>query len=125
MSFTVSTTGSFRNTENSLKRMSRGEVRKILDQYGAVGTAALSATTPMETGLTASSWSHTVEKEGFGWRLSWNNQNRSQNHQIAILLQYGHGTGTGGYVAGRDYINPAIQPVFDAIATEVWREVTR
>lgn len=125
MAITVSTSGSFENTESFFKRMSKSKIGRVLESYGAMGTAALAAATPMETGLTASSWRHEVSREGSGWQLSWHNQNGSQGYKIAILLQYGHGTGTGGYVAGRDYINPAIQPIFDKIATEVWREVTR
>lgn len=125
MSISFSSTGSFRNTEAFLNRMSRHDVSSVLEKYGAVGTAALRAATPVETGMTASMWEHKVSRSAAGWQLSWFNQNGSGNVRVAILLQYGHGTGTGGYVAGRDYINPAIQPVFDKIATDVWREVTR
>ena len=125
MSISFSSTGSFRNTEAFLNRMSRNDIASVLNKYGAIGTAALRSATPVESGATAASWSHKVSKSGSGWELSWDNQNGSGKTKVAILLQYGHGTGTGGYVAGRDYINPAIRPVFDQIATAVWREVTR
>lgn len=125
MSISFSSTGSFRNTEAFLHRMSRNDIASVLNKYGAMGTAALRSATPVESGATAASWSHQVSKSARGWELSWDNQNGSGKTKVAILLQYGHGTGTGGYVAGRDYINPAIRPVFDQIATAVWREVTR
>lgn len=125
MSISFSSTGSFRNTEAFLNRMSRHDISSILNKYGSVGTAALRAATPVESGATAASWDHKVSRGVRGWELSWHNQNGSGNVKIALLLQYGHGTGTGGYVAGRDYINPAIRPIFDQIATDVWREVTR
>ena len=125
MSISFSSTGSFRNTEAFLNRMSRNDISSVLNKYGAIGTAALRSATPVESGATAASWSHKVSKSVRGWELSWDNQNGSGKTRVAILLQYGHGTGTGGYVVGRDYINPAIQPIFDQIATAVWREVTR
>lgn len=125
MSISFSSTGSFRNTEAFLNRMSRNDIASVLNKYGSVGTAALRAATPVDSSLTANSWEHKVSKSARGWELYWDNQNGSGNVKVAVLLQYGHGTGTGGYVVGRDYINPAIQPVFDQIATAVWREVTR
>lgn len=125
MEITFESSGSFKNTENFLNRISKNEIAATLDKYGAIGTAALRAATPMDTGLTANSWSHQVRRSLGSWSVTWYNQNGSGRAPIAIMLQYGHGTGTGGYVAGRDYINPAIQPVFDKIAEDVWREVTR
>lgn len=118
-------TGSFKNTEALLKRLTTQDVTSILERYGAMGVEALRAATPVDTGLTAQMWTYKVQRKKGVWELSWNNQNRSSGVPVAILLQYGHGTGTGGYVAGRDYINPAIQPLFDQIADAVWREVTR
>lgn len=124
MSISFSTTGSFDQTESFLRRASKTQIASILESYGAMGTAALKSATPVETGATASAWTHKVSNNGGSWELSWHNQNGSNGVKIALLLQYGHGTGTGGYVSGRDYINPAIRPVFDKIANEVWREVT-
>jgi hypothetical protein len=80
--------------------------------------------TPVDTGLTATSWGYEITNEPGKVTISWTNYNREGGALVAILLQYGHGTGTGGYVAGRDYINPAIKPIFDQIAEEVWRRVT-
>lgn len=125
MRISFESTGSFKNTESLLQRMSKANIASVLERYGAMGTAALRSATPVDTGATAASWFHKVSRNGGGWQLSWHNQNGSSGAPIAIMLQYGHGTGTGGYVAGRDYINPAIQPIFDKIADDVWREVTR
>lgn len=125
MAITLESTGSFENSEAFFKRMSKQDIVSVLERYGSVGVSALQAATPVDTGLTASSWSYQVAKELGSWSVSWHNQNGTSGAPVAILLQYGHGTGTGGYVAGRDYINPAIQPVFDKIASDVWKEVTR
>lgn len=95
-----------------------------LDQYGRRGVAALSAATPKDTGKTASSWGYTIEQSKGMAKLSFHNTNIQNGVPIAIILQYGHGTGTGGYVVGCDYINPAIQPIFDEIANEMWKGVT-
>lgn len=125
MTISFQTSGSFQNTERRLKRMSKLDISRILNAYGALGVAALKAYTPVDSSATANAWYHKVTKTGSSWELSWHNQNGSTDTPIAIMLQYGHGTGTGGYVAGRDYINPAIRPVFDEIKTAVWKEVTR
>lgn len=96
-----------------------------LDKYGQEGVAALSSVTPTETGLTANSWYYKVTRENGQIRLNFCNSNIQNGIPIAIILQLGHGTGTGGWVEGRDYINPAIQPIFDKITNEAWREVTK
>ena len=96
-----------------------------LDKYGREGVAALSSATPVETGLTASSWHYKIEQKNGSATISFFNSNIQNGVPIAIILQYGHGTGTGGYVQGRDYINPAIQPIFDRIAEDAWKEVTK
>lgn len=96
-----------------------------LDKYGREGVAALSSATPVDTGLTASSWSYEIEQGKGTVSITFNNSNIQNGVPIAIILQYGHGTRNGGYVQGRDYINPAIQPVFDRIANDVWKEVTK
>lgn len=116
--------GNFNNTERFLKRAKKKEYLKILNRYGAIGVSALAGATPTRTGKTASSWTFEVELGSSQSKITFLNTNENKGVNIAIILQYGHGTGTGGYVAGRDYINPAIQPVFDRIAEDVWKEVT-
>ena len=96
-----------------------------LDKYGREGVAALASATPVDTGLTANSWYYKIEHQDGTATISFFNSNVQNGVPIAIILQYGHGTGTGGWVQGRDYINPAIQPIFDKIVTEAWREVTK
>lgn len=97
----------------------------VLDKYGAEGVAALASATPVESGLTAQSWYYKIERSGQSATISFHNSNIQNGVPIAIILQYGHGTGTGGWVEGRDYINPAIQPIFDRIADDAWKEVTK
>lgn len=103
------------------------EVVKLgdLDKYGKAGVKALESATPIESGLTASSWYYTIENKDNKASINFHNSNIQNGVPIAIILQYGHGTGTGGWVEGRDYINPAIQPLFDKIADDAWKEVTR
>ena len=107
-----------------------GRVRKavnpvqILNKYGQAGVRALASATPVQTGMTASAWGYEIEGGSGFAKIIFTNSHVNKNVNIAIILQYGHGTGTGGYVQGRDYINPAIQPIFDQIANEAWREVT-
>lgn len=96
-----------------------------LDKYGREGVAALASATPVDTGLTASSWYYKIENKEGSATISFFNSNIQNGVPIAIILQYGHGTGTGGWVQGRDYINPAIRPIFDKIAENAWREVTK
>lgn len=117
--------GNFNNTEKMLKNMSRFDVLRILHKYGQEGVTALSNATPVDTGLTSSSWSYEVEYSRNSYAITWSNSHVNKGVPIAIILQYGHGTRNGGYVQGRDYINPAIQPIFDKIAEEAWREVTK
>ena len=96
-----------------------------LDKYGREGVAALASATPIDTGLTASSWYYEIENNNGRATISFHNSNIQNGVPIAIILQYGHGTGNGGWVEGRDYINPAIQPIFDKIVNNAWREVTK
>lgn len=121
---TIESKGSFRKTERFFKRMSRGEIFKALNEYGREGVIALSSATPKRTGTTAGSWDYTVKRGRGSTSITWTNYNENKGVNIAIILQYGHGTGTGGYVRGRDYINPAIIPVFNRIADGVWKVVT-
>lgn len=96
----------------------------VLDKYGKAGVEALASATPVDTGLTAQSWYYKVEVNGNSAKITFCNSNIQNGIPIAIILQYGHGTGTGGWVEGRDYINPAIQPIFDKIVDDAWKEVT-
>ena len=96
-----------------------------LDKYGREGVAALASATPVDSGATASSWYYEIEHKQGSASITFYNSNINKGVPIAIILQYGHGTGTGGWVQGRDYINPAIQPIFDRIANDAWREVTK
>lgn len=117
-------TGSFDKTEAFLTKMSKGDIFKALDKFGRVGVAALASATPVESGVSAASWNYEVTRSRGSYSISWTNSHMVDGVPLVILLQYGHGTGTGGYVRGRDFINPAAQPVFDQIATEVWKAVT-
>ena len=96
-----------------------------LDKYGRQGVEALASATPVDSGETAKSWYYEIENKNGRATITFNNSHINKGVPIAIILQYGHGTGTGGWVEGRDYINPAIQPLFDKIANDAWREVTK
>ena len=120
----VASVGSFKRTLTFLDRLRNGDIYKGLEQYGKRGVSALESATPRRSGATASGWTYGIERSRSGVTIYWDNTNVNQGSKIAILIQYGHGTGTGGYVSGRDYINPAIRPVFDEIAREVWEKVT-
>lgn len=122
--FSLSSTGSFDRTEAFLRRMSTGEIYNSLSRFGAQGVSALAAATPVDSGVTAGSWYYEIIQDASSWSIVWGNSNIVDGRPIAILLQMGHGTRTGGYVQGRDYINPALQPIFDQIAAEAWRVVT-
>lgn len=117
--------GDFSKTDNFLRRISKTDFRSILDKYGREGVAALAAATPIDSGLTANSWGYEITMSKGQYVIAWTNSNINDGVPIAIILQYGHGTRNGGWVEGRDYINPAIQPIFDKIVAEAWREVTK
>ena len=104
--------------------MQRREMFNRLDSLAKEGVNALSAMTPKDSGQTASSWGYLISSSRSSWTISWTNTSVNQGVNIAVILQYGHGTGTGGYVQGIDYINPAIRPIFDRIADDVWKAVT-
>lgn len=122
---TINHYGDFKKLTNFLEKMKRMFDVSMLDKYGREGVAALSAATPVDSGKTASSWTYEIKDIKDGLALTFNNTNIQNGVSIAIILQYGHGTRNGGWVEGRDYINPAIQPVFDKIANEAWKEVAR
>lgn len=117
--------GDFSKLNRYFEKVKGAAKVSILDKYGKEGVAALASATPTETGLTASSWYYEIKRQNGSVSLEFYNSNINDGVPIAIILQYGHGTGTGGWVQGRDYINPAIQPIFDNIAAEAWKEVTR
>lgn len=121
---TFSSSGSFKNTDAFLGRMSKGDIFSQLDSAAKEGVNALSRATPRDSGETAAAWSYTVTKGGGSYKITWTNGHVVNGVPIAIILQYGHGTGTGGYVSGRDYINPAMRPIFDQIAEKAWKAVT-
>lgn len=116
--------GNYESTMNSLKRLSRANPYSNLDRFGKAGVGALSRATPVDTGLTADSWKYRIIKDAKRPGIEWYNTNVKDNVSVAILIQYGHGTGTGGYIQGKDYINPAMRPVFDQIVASFWKEVT-
>jgi hypothetical protein len=125
MPITITQTGDFNNTEAYLARLKQEDLSAVLNKYGEMGVNALSNATPVDSGLTAASWYYTIESRRGYYSIRWHNSNVQSGLPIAVLIQYGHGTRNGGYVQGRDYIMPAIQPIFDQIAEEAWREVTR
>ena len=119
----ITTKGDFNNTFRFLNKMSKFQINKILEKYGQMGVEALRSATPIDSGKTAESWGYEISIGKEGATIYWTNTNQNKGVYIAVILQYGHGTGTGGYVQGIDYINPAIRPVFDKIAEEAWMEV--
>lgn len=127
LSVRIKVTGNWNKTEEFLKRNETfKKVVPILEKYGREGVAALSSVTPVDTGKTASSWIYEIVQNEKQVSIVFKNTNLTETGiPIAILLQYGHGNGKGGYISGRDYINPAIQPIFDKITDEAWREVNR
>jgi len=116
--------GDFSKTIRYLEKVKNAKMNSIFDKYGQDGVAALASATPVDSGETANSWNYKVEIQNGSATISFYNTHVNQGVPIAIILQYGHGTGTGGWVKGRDYINPAIQPIFDKIVNEAWKEVT-
>jgi hypothetical protein len=120
----VESEGNWKKTLGWLDEVSSGSIYSGLDRYGKMGVDALASATPVDTGSTASAWDYRIIRNRRGATIEWTNSNTPGGTNVAIILQYGHGTGTGGYVAGKDYINPAIRPVFDKIATEVWKKVS-
>jgi len=123
----VKVSGSTAHADAFFQRMSKRQQFEVLRKYGAMGVAALRSATPTDKAVTANSWNYEIsEKPGY-FAIHWTNSHLDDDGRapIAVLIQYGHATGTGGYVQGRDYINPALRPIFDQIAADMWKEVTR
>lgn len=120
----VTVTGSTKQLEGFLTRAQKVDIQGILQSCGQIGVNALAANTPVESGLAQHSWSFQVSRRGNNYRIDWLNGDVENGFHVAIALQYGYSTGTGGYVVGRDYINPAMRPIFDEIADRVWKAVT-
>jgi hypothetical protein len=116
--------GDFSKTTKFLEYLQRGDMYNDLDVYGRRGVDALASATPRETGETAQSWGYQISRKKNKVSISWFNTHRVDGVNIAVIIQYGHGTGTGGYVHGIEYINPAIRPIFEAILDDVWKKVT-
>jgi hypothetical protein len=121
----ISHKGTFNNTDKFLKRLSTSDYMMVLDKYGREGVDALKSATPTDSGETANSWGYKISHGKGSTSIIWTNSHVVDGVLIAVILQYGHATRNGGYVQGRDYINPAIRPIFDKISNDVWREVTK
>ena len=117
--------GDFSKLTRFLENAKKAVSFSSLDRYGREGVAALKSATPIDSGLTADSWYYEIERGKESVTIAFHNSNIQNGVPIAVILQYGHGTKNGGWVQGRDYINPAIQPIFDKIANNAWREVTK
>lgn len=122
----IDVSGSTKKTQSFLEKMTRidSDIRSTLEAAGQRGVEALRSATPVDSGLTAMSWGYEVVEENSSISLHWTNTNAFSGVNVAIILQYGHGTGSGGWVSGRDYINPAIKSIFDEISDDVWKKVT-
>lgn len=116
--------GNFKKTEKFLKKSFGRNYISVLEKYAKEGVVALSSATPVDTGLTASSWYYEIIQNEDTVSVVWNNANIQKYVNVALILQYGHGTRNGGYVSGIDYINPALKPIFDKMAESAWKEVT-
>lgn len=125
MGFKITIQGDHEATNRLLKKLKEFQIRRVLEKYGQKGVSALASATPVRTGTTSRSWMYRIESNGDSHTIYWTNTNENRGVNIALILQYGHGTGRGGYVSGRDYINPAIQPIFDAIVEEAWKELSK
>jgi hypothetical protein len=123
MGFSFQTSGDYKKTEKWLGDLKAGKHLANLDRHGKAGVSALMAATPVDEGDTRDGWKYRIERTPGKARIIWYNTNQPNGVPIAVVLQYGHGTGTGGYVEGRDYINPAMRSIFDQIAEDVWKEV--
>lgn len=122
-SISLKSRGSFDNIKNFFNRMIHRRYYSVFDRYAQMGVQLLAANTPIDTGLLASSWSYEIVDNYNSTSIIWKNSDIENGENVALLIQYGHATGTGGYVQGVDYINPALQPLFDKLAEACWKEV--
>lgn len=123
--FKAKSSGSFKNTDAFLEKMKNQEWKRILKKHAVAGMDALSNASPEDTGLMASSWDYKIQERPGEVTISWYNNNIENGQVVAVLVQYGHGTRSGSYVQGRDFINPAMRPIFDKILDDVWNEVNK
>ena len=124
MKISFSSKGDFSKTIKFLNKVKNVKISNILSKYGKIGVTALSQATPKDSGVTSRSWNYKIEVNNDNASIVWYNTNVVKGVNIAVILQYGHGTRNGGWVEGIDYINPAMKPIFDKIADQVWKEVT-
>lgn len=124
MKISFTSKGDFSKTIKFLNKVKNVKINDILSKYGEIGVNALSQSTPKDSGVTSRSWNYKIEVNNDNASIVWYNTNVVKGVNIAVILQYGHGTRNGGWVEGRDYINPAMKPIFDKIADQVWKEVT-
>lgn len=123
MKISFTSKGDFSKTIKFLNKVKNVKINDILSKYGKIGVNALSQATPKDSGVTSRSWNYKIEVNNDNASIVWYNTNVVKGVNIAVILQYGHGTRNGGWVEGRDYINPAMKPIFDKIANQVWKEV--
>ena len=121
---TFTSKGDFKHTERFLKKMSKADFANTLRGVAQKGVQALSAATPVDSGLSASSWGYETKRSRSSFEIIWTNSDIENGYPVVIGIQYGHGTGTGGYVRGQDFINPAMRPIFEQILADLWTEVT-
>lgn len=115
--------GDFKRTDNWLKKLLKRDYKSLMEKYAQEGVEALAAATPVDSGKTATSWSYEITQNDGEIIIAWNNSNINKHVNIALIIQYGHGTRNGGWVQGVDYINPALKPIFDKMANAAWKEV--
>lgn len=119
----ITSQGDLKKTDDFLKKLLNGDFYSDLNRYGEMGVAALSKATPVDSSLTANSWAYRIIRNRKRPGIEWYNKNQVNGTPVAILIQYGHATGTGGFVQGRDFINPSMRPIFEKIADEIWKKV--
>lgn len=124
MSLSYKVSGSFKNLEDFLAHGAKVDIKSIMASHGAEGVRVLSEATPQDSGRAASSWGYKVTKKGAIYSIVWTNDDVEDGFPVVIMIQLGHATGTGGWVEGIDFINPAIRPIFEMIADKILKAVT-
>lgn len=123
MGVTFTSSGNWEKTSKYLKKLGDGDFLRGIDSIAKKGVQALARATPVDTGLSASKWSYVIKKDRGGVTIAWTNSNTENGFPVVVMRAYGHGTGTGGYVQGINFVNPAIRPIFDEITNQVWKAV--